>query len=136
MRMSELKGFASQDPMKGETDIASYNSEFKDLQKQLYNISQLDFNGMSLFANYVSDGHGGHIEGNRTTFNGSSQSLSEDHTIDIYTSTKGSAGTKVSLHKSILLSALPSMANFRRSKYRTGVMTVPYDNSAAQLEQA
>ena len=46
---------------------------------------------MSLFANYVSDGQGGHIEGNRTTFNGSSQSLSEDHTIDIYTSTKGSA---------------------------------------------
>ena len=45
---------------------------------------------MSLFANYVSDGQGGHIEGNRTTFNGSSQSLSEDHTIDIYTSTKGS----------------------------------------------
>ena len=106
MRMSELKGFASQDPMKGETDIASYNSEFKDLQKQLYEISQLDFNGMSLFANYVSDGQGGHISGNRATFNGSSQSLSEDHTIDIYTSTKGSAGSKVSLHKSILLSAL------------------------------
>jgi flagellin len=106
MRMSELKGFASQDPMKGETDIASYNSEFKDLQKQLYEISQLDFNGMSLFANHVSDGQGGSIDGNRTTFNGSSQSLSEDHTIDIYTSTKGSAGSKVSLHKSILLSAL------------------------------
>ena len=59
MRMSELKGFASQDPMKGETDIASYNNEFKDLQIQLHNISQLDFNGMSLFANFVSDGNGG-----------------------------------------------------------------------------
>jgi flagellin len=105
MRMSELKGFASQDPMKGETDIASYNSEFKDLQKQLYEISQLDFNGMSLFANFTSDGQGGSTT-TRTQFNGSSQSLIEDHTIDIYTSTKGSAGSKVSLHKSILLSAL------------------------------
>ena len=32
MRMSELKGYASQDPLKGEQDIASYNNEFKDLQ--------------------------------------------------------------------------------------------------------
>ena len=38
-RMSELKGLASQDPMK-EQDRASYNNEFKDLQVQLYDISQ------------------------------------------------------------------------------------------------
>ena len=30
----------------------------------------------------------------------------QDHTLDIYTSTQGSAGTKVSIHKSLLLSAL------------------------------
>ena len=30
-RMSELKGLASQDPMKSDQDRASYNNEFKDL---------------------------------------------------------------------------------------------------------
>jgi len=105
MRMSELKGFASQDPMKGETDIASYNSEFKDLQYQLYQISQLDFNGMSLFANFTSDGQGGSTTTN-TQFNGKDDWSAADHTLDIYTSTQGSSGSKVSIHKSILLSAL------------------------------
>ena len=105
MRMSELKGFASQDPMKGETDIASYNSEFKDLQYQLYQISQLDFNGMSLFANFTSDGNGGSTTTN-TQFNGKDDWSAADHTLDIYTSTQGSSGSKVSIHKSILLSAL------------------------------
>ena len=102
MRMSELKGFASQDPMKGETDIESYNNEFRDLQLQLFALSGLDFNGMSIFANHVSDGQGGDT-GVRATFNGDK---GLDHTLDIYTSTKGSAGTKVSIHKSLLLSAL------------------------------
>ena len=39
-RVSELKGLASQDPMKSAQDRASYNNEFKDLQAQLYDISQ------------------------------------------------------------------------------------------------
>jgi flagellin len=113
MRMSELKGFASQDPMKGETDIASYNSEFKDLQAQLYQISQLDFNGMSLFANFTSrDGNSGSNDGSGTTtrtwteFRGKDNFTARDHTLDIFTSTQGSAGPKVSIHKSVLLSAL------------------------------
>jgi flagellin len=106
MRMSELKGFASQDPMKGETDIASYNNEFRDLQMQLYAISQQDFNGMSLFARYTSDGNGGSNRDVEVTFKGMNDYSDRDHTIDIYTSTKGADGTKVSLHKSALLSAL------------------------------
>jgi flagellin len=106
MRMSELKGFASQDPMKGETDIASYNNEFRDLQMQLYAISQQDFNGMSLFARYTSDGNGGSNRNEEVTFKGMDDYSDRDHTIDIYTSTKGADGTKVSLHKSALLSAL------------------------------
>jgi flagellin len=105
MRMSELKGYASQDPLKGEQDIASYNNEFKDLQTQLYQISQLDFNGMSLFANFTSDGQGGST-GTETVFNGSTDWTTTDHTLDIYTSTQGSSGSKVSIHKSALLSAL------------------------------
>ena len=51
-RMSELKGLASQDPMKSEMDKYSYNNEFKDLQLQLYAITNEQFNGVSLFANY------------------------------------------------------------------------------------
>jgi flagellin len=105
MRMSELKGYASQDPLKGEQDIASYNNEFKDLQLQLHSISQLDFNGMSLFANHTSNGQGG-ANAEKVIFNGASQSAVKDHTLDIYTSTKGSSGSKVSIHKSALLSAL------------------------------
>ena len=51
-RMSELKGLASQDPMKNEMSKYSYNNEFKDLQLQLYAISQEKLNGVSLFANH------------------------------------------------------------------------------------
>jgi len=49
-RMNELKGLGTQDPMKSSQDIASYNNEFRDLQVQLYQMSQQTFNGVSLFA--------------------------------------------------------------------------------------
>ena len=45
----ELKGLGSQDPMKSSQDIASYDLEFHDLQRQLYDMSQMTFNGASLF---------------------------------------------------------------------------------------
>ena len=38
-RMAELKGMATQDPMKSSQDVESYNNEFRDLQKQLRDIS-------------------------------------------------------------------------------------------------
>jgi flagellin len=100
-RMSELKGLASQDPMKSDQDRASYNNEFKDLQVQLYSISQQEFNGVSLFANRTLD-----EGGDATLFNGASPDLNLDNTLTIYTSAAGSAGSKVSVHKSLLLSAL------------------------------
>ena len=100
-RMSELKGLASQDPMKSAQDRASYNNEFKDLQTQLYDISQMKFNGVSLFARYTVEK--GSTE---TKFGGASQSASEDNTLTIYTSSSGAAGSKVSVHKATLLSAL------------------------------
>jgi len=87
--------------MKSDQDRASYNNEFKDLQTQLYDISQMKFNGVSLFAGYTE------TKGNtETKFGGGSQSASEDNTLTIYTSEEGAAGSKVSVHKSILLSAL------------------------------
>ena len=104
-RMSELKGLASQDPMKSAQDRASYNNEFKDLQVQLYNISQQGFNGVSLFANHTTD-----INGDVTTtqilFNAENTTRINDNTLTIFTSTEGSGGSKVSVFKSSLLSAL------------------------------
>jgi len=104
-RMSELKGLASQDPMKSAQDRASYNNEFKDLQIQLYDISQMKFNGVSLFANHTTDNTGTNT-GNEAIFGAQDQSSSLDNTLVIHTSAEGESGSKVSLHKSILLSAL------------------------------
>jgi flagellin len=106
-RMSELKGLASQDPMKSEQDRASYNNEFKDLQVQLYDISQMKFNGVSLFANHRTDENGDIETSNpEAIFNAQNQSLSMDNTLTIFTSGEGSAGSKVSVNRSLLLSAL------------------------------
>ena len=109
-RMSELKGLASQDPMKSEQDRASYNNEFKDLQTQLYDISQMKFNGVSLFSNTVNV-----TGGDSTVFGGSSQSASQDNTLTIYTSESGAAGSKVSVHKATLQSALTIHTNTKAS---------------------
>ena len=38
-RMAELKGMATQDPLKSSQDVESYNNEFRDLQKQLRDIT-------------------------------------------------------------------------------------------------
>ena len=95
-RMAELKGLGSQDPMKSSQDIESYNLEFRDLQRQLYDMSQMTFNGVSLFANYANNGS------TESVF----KSASTNHTVSIHTSTQGSAGSKISLHKSALLAAL------------------------------
>jgi flagellin len=117
-RMSELKGLGSQDPMKSEQDISSYNNEFKDLQLQLYSISQQKFNGVSLFANHSLkegvDGAGtgtGNARTGEVRFNGKDQNTTFDHTISIHTSAEGSSGSKISIHKSILLSALTLRPN-------------------------
>ena len=111
-RMSELKGLASQDPMKSEQDRASYNNEFRDLQIQLYDISQMKFNGVSMFANHRTD-QNNVVETTdpEAIFNAQNQALSMDNTLVIYTSADGAAGSKVSVHKSLLLSALTVGSN-------------------------
>ena len=97
-RMNELKGLSSQDPMKSDQDVESYNNEFRDLQLQLYQMSQQTFNGVSLFANFTTKK--GDTE---VLFRGSA---TEDNTISIFTSPDGSDGPAISIHKSSLLSAL------------------------------
>ena len=99
MRMSELKGYATQDPLKSDSDTASYNNEFKDLQFQLHDISQMEFNGESLFANT-------NTSGGNAYFGGKDQTDARAHLISIFTSSEGSSGSKVKIHKSLMLSAL------------------------------
>ena len=106
-RMSELKGLATQDPMKSDQDRASYNNEFKDLQVQLFDISQMKFNGVSIFANHRTGGDDTIVTTDpEAVFNAQGQSPSMDNTMTIFTSAEGQSGSKVSLHKSLLLSAL------------------------------
>ena len=52
-RMAELKAL-SQDVLKNSSDIANYNAEFKNLQVQLFQMSDTKFNGVSLFALLLS----------------------------------------------------------------------------------
>jgi len=103
--MSELKGLASQDPMKSAQDRASYDNEFKDLQVQLYNISQQKFNGVSMFANHTTDQSDTNT-GTQILFNAQNTTRANDNTMTIFTSAEGATGSKVSIYKSALLSAL------------------------------
>ena len=100
-RMAELKGMATQDPMKSTQDIESYNNEFVDLQKQLRDINKSTFNGVSLFADYAGTKQS--VTSDRTKFKDDN---TRDNIIEIYTSSEGSSGTKISLYRSALLSAL------------------------------
>ena len=118
-RMSELKGLASQDPMKSEQDRASYNNEFKDLQVQLYAISQQGFNGVSLFANHTTNSDGVNTA-DQVLFNAKDTDRALDNTLTIFTSTEGSGGSKVSIYKSSLLSAL----TIKSDKSLAGTVTV------------
>ena len=104
-RMSELKGLASQDPMKSAQDRASYDNEFRDLQVQLYDISQQKFNGVSMFANHSTD-ENDNVTTDQLLFNAQNTTRLNDNTMTIYTSADGAAGSKVSVFKSALLSAL------------------------------
>ena len=76
-RMSELKGLYINDPMKSEQDTDSYNNEFHNLQKQLYQLSKQTFDGTSLFAT-TTEMYGG----NAVKFRGNE---SEGNTFNIST---------------------------------------------------
>ena len=93
-RMAELKAL-SQDVLKNSSDIANYNAEFKNLQVQLYQMSETTFNGVSLFGNNDCK------RGNEVKFGGSN---TEDITVSIFTSATGESGSLVSINKSMLLS--------------------------------
>ena len=94
-RMVELKGL-SEDVMKNDSDKANYNREFQDLQMQIYDLAQVQFNGVSLFAEFQADG----------TTQAKINDLSADNTLSVFASADGSSGPTVSINKAALLSAL------------------------------
>ena len=96
-RMSELRSLYN-DVMKNTSDKATYNREFKDLQVQLYDMSHETFNKVSLFSRYTEKFGNAEVLFDGTTI--------QDHTMSIFVSADGDAGTKVSIHKAMLLSAL------------------------------
>ena len=96
-RMAELKAL-SQDVLKNASDIANYNSEFQNLQVQLHQMSQTTFNGVSLAA-----GHTTTAGATEVIFGGTDL---QDNTVSIFTSATGESGSKVSINKTMLLSAL------------------------------
>ena len=96
-RMVELKGL-SEDVMKNDSDKANYNREFQDLQMQIYDLAQTQFNGVSLFAVRDSDS----AVGDTVIIN----DLGSDNTLSVFASASGASGPTVSVNKAALLSAL------------------------------
>jgi flagellin len=95
--MAELKAL-SQDVLKNDSDIANYNAEFRNLQVQLFQMSDTQFNGVSLFGSGANA-----IFGDTTS--------TKDVTVSIFTSATGESGSKVSINKAMLLSALTINSN-------------------------
>ena len=118
-RMAELKSL-SQDVLKNSSDIANYNTEFKNLQVQLYQISQDTFNGVSLFATTITGASTGAVFGGGST---------KDNTVSIYTTERGSSGPIVSLNKALLLSAI----TFNKSDVSTNVSFATTSTNAIHL---
>jgi len=95
-RMAELKSLYH-DVMKNDADRDSYNKEFRDLQVQLYDMSRIKFNGVSLFAQTNTSNTGDGL------FEGTS---SQVNTMQVYMNAEGEQGIVASIHKALLLSAL------------------------------
>ena len=116
-RMIELKGL-SQDVLKNSSDNDNYNREFRNLQVQLYEMSNLTFNGVSMFANFSNDGE-------EAVFSDMAQDLQLDNTMSVYVSSDGSTGPKVSINKALLLAALTIEADDLGQTNNDGNITSP-----------
>ncbi len=88
-RMAALRSMYD-DVTKSSIDKSNYDTEFQSLRVQLYQASQGKFNGVSLFS--VAKWGGG--------------TVANKSTIEVLTSERGEAGSKVSLAKIQLLSAV------------------------------
>jgi len=120
-RLAELKTL-SLDVMKSDTDVENYNTEFRALQQQLHAITTETFNGVSLFAS-------------TTTADGAMTFGTDKHTVSIFTSDRGAAGSVVSLNKSALMSALTFTSLTDAANAATGSgITIAASTSAAAID--
>ena len=117
-RMIELKGLSS-DVMKNSSDQENYNREFQDLQMQMYDLANLKFNGVSLFATTSTSGGTG-------TFSNMNQVTTDRNVVVVNVSADGTSGPQVSVNKALLLSAL----TIDRDSLGTGVAASDTTNSA------
>ena len=123
-RLAELKSL-SLDVMKSDADISNYNTEFRALQQQLHAITAETFNGVSLFASTTTTG-GAMTFGSAAT---------GKHTISVFTSDRGAAGSVVSLNKSALMSALTFTSLTDASQAATGSgITIAASDSASAID--
>ena len=96
-RMSELKSLFN-DVIMGASDKENYNKEFRGLQVQLYNLTQVKYNGISLSARYTETKGGA-----ETLFEGTPD---QDHRLMVNLNASGDGTAVASIGKSALLSAL------------------------------
>ena len=129
-RMGELKAL-SQDVLKNSSDIANYNAEFKNLQVQLYQISQETFNGVSLFATTTTA-----TGTTSTVFGGTNATAADqvDHTVEVFT-TERAGGSRVSINKTSMLSAVTFDADLQDTAAAAGDETdsVAWSSTATDL---
>ena len=130
-RMGELKAL-SQDVLKNDSDIANYNAEFKNLQVQLYQISQETFNGVSLFATTTA------VSGTTATvFGGTNATAADqvDNTVEVFTTEKA-GGSRVSINKTSMLSAVTFDADLQDAGAVAGgeMDSVAWSSTAADLD--
>jgi len=118
-RLAELKTL-SLDVMKSSADVANYNTEFRALQQQLHAITTETFNGVSLFAT-------------TTTAGGAMTFGTDKHTVSVFTSDRGAAGSVVSLNKSALSAALTfaSTTDATNGATGSGITIAAVDSSSA-----
>ena len=97
--------------MKNDSDKDNYNREFQDLQMQIYDMTQVQFNGVSLFAIRDSDSGGTAVQPLLTT-------LDHDNTVSVFVSAEGTSGPIVSVNKAALLSALTINTGIAIARYK------------------
>lgn len=99
-RMGELKAMY-EDVTKSASDKLNYDSEFNDLQGQLWDMAQTKFNGIRVFGDYDED------DVLRTANN--IFGTDDDHadsTLELYTSEDGNSGESVLVKQALILSGL------------------------------
>ena len=102
-RMGELKSM-SLDVTKSGNDIANYNAEFQDLQLQLHDLSQTQFNEIALFSTAATTDGTTPAAANSFERDSAGGTYVRDDAVD--TNVVASGGTQIPISQALLLPAL------------------------------